>query len=106
MFLIVGVGFLVTGIVMVRKLRNLPQRILREGNMIDFDKGIICTADKIEDVTYQEYKTRSSSRPRIMHKYSYGTLTVYVDGKVLTYEFIANVKAAHDRLIQLKEDKI
>lgn len=95
-FLIVGAGFLVTGIVANRRTRRLPQRIIKEGNNIDFDNGIICTADKIENVTYHEYKNS-----RGMHRFSYGRLTVFVNGEKLVYEFIADVEKAHNRLIQL-----
>ena len=94
-FLIVGVGFLVTGIIMNRKMRLLPQRIVLEGNLLDFGNGLICTADKIENVTYHEYKNGN------MHRFSYGRLTVYVNGEKIVYEFIANVEKAHNRLIQL-----
>lgn len=96
MFFIVGVAFLVVGILLLRRLRNLPQRIVLEGNLLDFGNGLICTADKIENVTYHEYKNS-----RGMHRFSYGTLTVYVNGEKIVYEFIANVEQAHNQLIQL-----
>lgn len=96
MFAIVGTGFLASGIVMTLKTRNLPQRIVREGNNIDFGNGFICTADKIENVTYSQYKGKRGT-----HSFGYGRLTVYVNGAVFRYEFIANVEQAHNRLIQL-----
>lgn len=96
LFLIVGVVFLVVGIILLRRLRNLPQRIVLEGNLLDFGNGLICTADKIENVTYHEYKNS-----RGMHRFSYGTLTIYVNGEKIVYEFIANVEQAHNQLIQL-----
>lgn len=95
-FAIVGIAFLVSGIVILKQTRSLPQQIVREGNNIDFGNGLICTADKIENVTYHEYRSRNG-----MHRSSYGRLNVYVNGTVLRYEFIANVEQAHNRLIQL-----
>ena len=102
MMTIVGVAFLVTGIVMTKKIGNLPKRILRDGRNIDFDKGLIFTADKIENVTYYEYKTNGTMHRNMgVHRFSYGSLTVTVNGIVLNYEFIANVKQAHNRLVEL-----
>lgn len=99
MFFIVGVAFLVVGILLLRRLRRLPQRIVLEGNLLDFGNGLICTADKIENVTYHEYKNN-----RGMHRFSYGTLTVYVNGEKIVYEFIANVERAHNLLIELMRE--
>lgn len=97
MMLIVGIVFLVAGILLLRRLRYIPQRIVLEGNLLDFGNGLICTADKIEDVTCREYKGNRNST----HRFSYGTLTVKVNGQEIVYEFIANVERAYSRLTEL-----
>lgn len=99
MLLIVGAGFLVAGILLLRRLRSMPSRIVLEGRNIDFGNRLICTADKIEDITFYEYKNRHYRT----HRFSYGNLTVCVDGTKIVYEFIANVEQAYNRLTELME---
>ena len=97
MFFIVGVAFLAVGIILLRRLQRLPKRIVLEGNLLDFGNGLICTADKIENVTCHKYKYKRNT----MHRFSYGSLTVYVMGEKIDYEFIANVEYAYGRLTEL-----
>ena len=97
MFFIVGVGFLITGIILLRRLRRLPLRIILEGNLLDFGNGLICTADKIEKVTCHESKYKRDSKQR----FSYGSFSVYVMGERIDYEFMSNVEYAYNRLTEL-----
>ena len=89
LLLVVGGGLAVAGITTLRKLRNQPRQIVREGDKIDFGNGLICTADKIENVNYDVYKSNER-------------LIVQVGGNMLVYEYVADVRRAYDRLIELK----
>ena len=76
------------------RIRKTPDCITLNGNQVDLGNGLIVNIRQITDVDYRESRARYRS-------YSWGTLTVYLENQKINYYYIADVRHARDRIMQL-----
>ena len=81
----------------IKKFRKTPPTpIVLENEKISFANHFECSILEIQNVTY-----RQARGGRWRYVFAWGRLTVNVRGRDITYDFIENVVAAHDRLLAL-----
>ena len=89
------IGIMVWQIVRFKKTPKTP--IVYENGKLNIGNWLECSPSEIETVTYQQ--ARGGRRGG--YTYRWGKLTVNVRGQKITYDFIEDVVAVHDRLIAL-----
>lgn len=90
-----GATFFVPVYVAVRVLVQPRLLITYESGKLHFADGLECTPDELESVNYTRATTRV--RPSAV---KWGTLIVRCNGEH-RYPYVADVIAAHDRIVQL-----
>ena len=82
----------------IRKFQKTPRTpIVLENGKVCFANWFECQASEIENVTYQQARGGKYG----WYAYQWGKLTVNVRGQKITYDFIDDVVAVHDRLLKL-----
>lgn len=81
-------------IVMCVWIIRTPDQITYENGQVYFGNGYVAPAENITNVEYRQAHSRG-------WHYRWGKLTIYVDGREFVYRYIADVEAAHNRIINL-----
>ena len=89
------IGILIWRIVKFQKTPKVP--IVFENGKINFRNWFECAPAEIESVNYQQARGGKYGR----YTYQWGKLTVNAKGQKITYDYIEDVVAVHDRLIAL-----
>lgn len=91
---VAGIFLIIFGIVFLLRIKRSPDCITLSGNQVDLGNGLIVSIRQITDVDYREDRARYRT-------YSWGTLTVYLENQKLNYYFIADVRHARDKIMDL-----
>ena len=82
----------------IKKFKETPSiPIVYENGKVRFVNHFECAPEEIQNVTYRQARGGKYG----WYTYSWGRLTVHVRGRDITYYFIEDVVAVHDRLLKL-----
>lgn len=98
-FLAVGALLIIIGVFGARRIQKTPEEIITyDGEKLYFADGLECSPREITNVTYKQDR----SMGRYSHyQYSWGSVTVTVNGVEHTFDNTADVVDVHDLLIEL-----